>query len=382
MMKLPTPMSLGQIAGFIGGQVKGSADIIVDSIATSPMAAGESDLAFIFDKQLLKQMDKCKAKAIIVPQGTEVDRAAIFVARPAFAIYRMLSAVGSKRYLPLNGIHPTAVVDPSCEIAENAAIGPLVVIGPKTKIGARTKIMANTVIGGEVVVGEDCLIHPGCMIADNVQIGNRVIMQQGASLGSDGFGYVSERPSNMELRMQGINELSEEANPLLKIPQIGTVIIEDDVEIGSNATVDRATIGATRISQGSKIDNLVMIAHNCHIGKEVILVAQVGIAGSCHIGDRAIIAGQAGMSDHVRIGKDAILQGQTGVMKNVPDREIQMGSPSFAVKDYMKSSALFRKLPAIFDQIKAAEKKIAQLQEQVEKLEETKLTAQLEKVQK
>ncbi len=381
-MKLPAPMSLVQIARFIDGEVQGPPDMVFDSIATSPMSANESDLAFIFDKQLVKQIDKCKAKAVIVPKGTKVDRPAIFVVRPTYAIYKMLSAVGAKRYLPDEGIHPTAVVDPSCQLAEDVAIGPLVVIGPKTKIGARTAIMANTVIGGEVLIGQDCLIHPGCMIADNVQIGNRVIMQQGASLGSDGFGYVTERPSNMELRMNGINDLSEEANPLLKIPQIGTVIIEDDVEIGSNSTIDRATIGATRIGKGTKIDNLVMVAHNCQVGTEVILVSQVGIAGSCHIGDRAVIAGQAGMKDHVKIGKDAIIQGQAGVMKDVGDREVQCGSPAHGAKDFMTVTALSHKLPVLYDQVRAAEKKITDLQKQIKELQSIGSIPRLEKVQK
>jgi len=375
-------MSLGQIAEIIGGQVHGPLDLVVDGVVTSPMSAGESDLALVFDKNLVKLLDKSKAKAIVVPQGVKVDRPAISVARPNYAIYKMLSTIGCKRYFPEKGIHPTAVVDPSCHIAEDVAIGPLVVIGPKTKIGARTKIMANTVLGGEVSIGEDCLIYAGCMIADNVCVGNRVILQQGASLGADGFGYVTERPSNMELRMNGINELSEEANPLLKIPQIGTVVVEDDVEIGSNTTIDRATIGATKIGRGSKIDNLVMIAHNCQIGREVILVAQVGVAGSCNIGDRVIVAGQAGMKDHIHIGKDAIIEGQAGVMKNIPERDIQIGSPALGARDFMTNVALNRKLPALFDQCKAAEKKIAELETKLKELEQSKGMSQLEPAKK
>jgi len=381
-MKLPAPMNLGQLAAFIGGKVQGPSDLVIESVATSPLEATESELAFVFDKQLLKHIDKCKAKAIIVPKGTKVDRPAIFVERPTFVIYKMLSAIGAKRHLPAKGIHPTAVIDPSAQIADDVAIGALVVVGANTKIGARTKIMASVVIGGGVTIGEDCLIHPSCMIADYVQVGNRVIMQQGASLGADGFGYVTERPSNMELRMSGINDFSEEANPLLKIPQIGTVIIEDDVEIGSNATIDRATIGATRIGRGTKIDNLVMIAHNCHIGNEVILVAQVGIAGSCNIGDRTIIAGQAGIKDHIKVGKDVIVEGQAGVMKNIEDRDIQLGSPAFSAKEFMTMTALTRKLPTMFDQFKAAEKKIAELQMQIKDLQEKAGVLELEKASK
>ena len=363
-------MTLSQIAEVIGGQVNGPADLKVENVATSPMTAGESDIAFVFDKQLLKQLDKCRAKAIVIPKGVQVNRPSISVARPNFAIYKMLSAFPAKRYWPETGVHPSAIVDPSCQIGQDVAIGALVVIGPKTKIGARTKIMAGTVIGGEVVIGDDCLLHPGCLIADYVQLGHRVILQQGASLGSDGFGYVTERPSNMELRMSGISQLSDEANPLLKIPQIGTVIVEDDVEIGSNTTIDRATIGITKIGRGTKIDNLVMVAHNCRIGKEVIAVAQAGIAGSCTIGDRVVIAGQAGLKDHLTVGKDAILEGQCGVMKNVEEGAILIGSPGIPVRDFMTTVILNRKLPSLFDQFKIAQKKIADLESRLNQLQD------------
>lgn len=373
MIKLPSPMTLGQIAGAIGGQVHGPADLKIENIAPSPFNAGEKDLALLFDKQLLKDIDKCKAAAVVIPQGTTVNRPAISVARPNFAIYKMLSAFPAKRYYPETGVHASAVIDPSCQIGEGVAIGPLVVIGPKTKIGARTKIMAGTVLGGEIVIGEDCLIHPGCLIADYVRIGNKVILQQGASLGSDGFGYVTERPSNMELRMAGINELSDDANPLLKIPQIGTVIVEDDVEIGANTTIDRATIGATKIGRGSKIDNLVMIAHNCQIGKEAILVAQVGVAGSCTIGDRVIIAGQAGLKDHIVVGKDAILEGQCGVMKNVDEGAVLVGSPAIPVREFMTTVVLNRKLPQLSEQLKTAQKKISELEAKINNLQKRKV---------
>ena len=367
-MKLPIPMTLTQIASVIGGRVQGPADLTVSSIATSPLHATESDIALAFDKSFLKQVDQCKAAALVVPEGFQSDRPLILVERPKLAIYKVLSALAPKRYFPEPGIHPTAIVDPSCELGEKVAIGPYVVIGPKTKIGSGTKIMANTTIGGEVVIGQNCLIHPGCMIADYVIVGNRVIMQQGAALGSDGFGYVTERPSNMELRMEGIKELSFEPNPLLKIPQIGTVIIEDDVEIGSNTTIDRATIGATKVGKGTKIDNLVMIAHNCTIGKEVILIAQVGIAGSSQVEDRAILAGQVGVNDHIKIGRDAILQGQAGVMKDVAAEDVLVGAPAIPVRDFMTQVAHTKKLPKLFDEFKALQKRVAELEKELERV--------------
>jgi UDP-3-O-[3-hydroxymyristoyl] glucosamine N-acyltransferase len=365
-MKLPIPMTLTQIASVIGGRVQGPADLTVSSIATSPLHATESDIALAFDKNFLKQVDLCRAAALVVPEGFKSERPLILVERPNLAIYKVLSTLQPKRYYPEPGVHKTAVIDPSCELGENVAIGPYVVIGPKSKIGNGTKIMASTVIGGEVVIGENCLIHPGCMIADYVIIGNRVILQQGAALGSDGFGYVTERPSNMELRMAGVKELSLAPNPLLKIPQIGTVIIDDDVEIGANATIDRATIGATKVGKGTKIDNLVMVAHNCTIGKEVILVAQVGVAGSCSIEDRAILAGQVGVKDHIKIGRDAILEGQAGVMKDVPVEDVQVGAPAIPVRDFMTQVAHTKKLPKLFDEFKALQKRVAELEKELQ----------------
>lgn len=363
-MKLPSEMSLAQIAQMIGGQVQGPADLKVSSFAQSPLSATTGDIALVTDRKLLKRLGELKASALIVPEGTVCDLPVIFVKRPMLAIQKILSALKPKRFIP-SGIHPSAVIDPSAEIGEKVSIGPFVAIGPHTKVGARTVIMAGTVVGGAVEIGDDCLFHPGCLIADYVKIGNRVILQQGASLGADGFGYVTERPSNMELRQEGIKELSDEPNPLLKIPQIGTVILEDDVEIGSNSTIDRATVGATVIGAGTKIDNLVMIAHNCRLGRETIIVAQAGIAGSCTIGERVIIAGHAGIKDHIKIGKDAIIEGQAGVLRDVGEGEVVVGAPAMPMREFFTRLALWKKLPKFNDDIKSLQKKVAQLEEEL-----------------
>jgi UDP-3-O-[3-hydroxymyristoyl] glucosamine N-acyltransferase len=360
-MKLPAPMTLTQIATFVGGRVEGPADLTVSGMSPSPYDATEDDIALAFEKKYLKELDTFRAKALVVPEGVRANKPLVLVQRPNLAIYKILSALKPRLYGPGPGIHPTAVVDPTAEVDASVAIGPHVVIGPKTKIGAKTTIMAGTVIGGEVIIGDNCTFHPGCLIADRVKIGNRVILQQGASIGSDGFGYVTERISNLELRMAGKSEYSKDPNAHLKIPQIGTVVVEDDVEIGSNSTIARATIGATVIGQGTKIDNLVMVAHNCRIGREVILVAQVGIAGSCVIGDRAILAGQVGVADHISVGEDAVLEGQAGVMKDIPDTEIQVGTPSMSVRDFFTARALERKLPKLFDEVRQLKKQVAEL---------------------
>jgi UDP-3-O-[3-hydroxymyristoyl] glucosamine N-acyltransferase len=361
-MKLPKEFSLAEIAALVGGKVEGDATTRVDSVALSPLEAGKGDLALFFEPKYISQIDKCKASAVLVSEGVATNLPRIIVKRPLVSLQKMLTAVQPKRYVAEKGVHPSAFVDPTAQLGADVAIGPQAVIGPKTKIGARTKIGAGCLIGGEVVIGEDCIFHQGAKIADYVKVGNRVILQQGASLGADGFSYVTERPSNMELRMGGVFKLSDEPNPLLKIPNIGTVIIEDDVEIGSNACVDRATMGATVIGAGSKIDDLVMIAHNCRLGKEVIIAGHTAVAGSCTLGDRVILAGQVGLKDHVRLGKDVILQGQCGARNDIEDGAVMVGSPAEPVKDFFVMYAHVRKLPKMAADFRTLKKKIDELE--------------------
>ncbi len=362
-MRLPMEMTLAQVAQVIGGRVKGPSDLKVSAVAPSPLAATSTDLAFIFEKELLKRLDDCKAAAVIVPEGIEADRPLILVERPTLAIQKMLAAAPNKRHFPAKGIHPTAIIDPSAKLEADVAIGPYVVIGPNTTIGARTKIMASTIIGGDVMIGEDCLFHPACLIADGIQIGSRCIFQQGANVGADGFGYVTERPSNMELKIAGKTEgFSDAPNPLLKIPQIGTVIIEDECEIGSCATIDRATLGATRIGKGSKVDNLVMIAHNVTLGREVIVVGQAAIGGSTKIADRSVVAGNVGIKDHIEIGKDAIVSAMAGVMKDIPEGDVQVGVPAVPIREFFTQVAHVKKLGKMISDMRTLQKKVAELE--------------------
>ncbi len=361
-MKLPKELSLHEIAALCGGRVARGGDTRVKAVAVDPMSAGEGELALVFDPKLARRISECRAEAVVVPPDVKTDLPSVVVERPLLALARMLKAVSPRRFLPEPGVHPAAVVDPTCELGADVAIGPMVVIGPHTKIGRGTTIMAGCIIGGAVTIGEDCHLHPGCLVADYVQIGDRVILQQGASLGSDGFGYVTERPSNMERRLAGIAELSREPNPLVKIPQIGTVVLEDDVEIGSNATIARATMGATTIGKGSKIDNLVMVAHNARVGREVIVVSLSGIAGSCVLGDRSIIAGHVGIKDHLKVGADSIVEGMAGVMRDVPEGEVVTGIPAVNAREHFTNLAHVRKLPRLADELKALKKKVAELE--------------------
>lgn len=361
-MKLPKEVSIQEIAMLIGGNVQGPNDVKVSAVSLSPLKAQEGEVAFLFDSKLLNRLSECKASIVIIPTGTKCSTPCIHVDRPLLAIQKILTFFQPKRHFPEAGVHPTAVVDPSAELGKDVAIGPYVVIGPKAKIGDKTKIMAHSYIGGWVEIGDNCLLYPGCLVADYVKIGNRVILQQGAVLGSDGFAYVTANVSNMERRMSGNFDLVDESNPHLKIPQIGNVIVEDDVEIGSCATIDRATMGATVIGRGTKIDNLVMVAHNVRIGQEALVVSQVAIAGSCQLGDRVIVAGQAGLKDHIEVGKDAIIEGQAGVMRDVPAGGIVVGAPAIPHRDFMTQAVLLRKLPAIHNDLKLLKKQVQELE--------------------
>lgn len=361
-MKLPKDLSLKEIAFFIGGKVEGNADTKVSTFAMNPLNAKEGDLAVLFDKAYLKRIDECKATAAIVPTGTKCSMPHITVDRPLLAMQRMLGAMQPKRFLPPKGIHPTAVVDETATLGEGVALGPHVVVGPGSSIGDNTIVMANCVIGGKVTIGRNCLLHPGVLVADYTQIGNRVIMQQGASVGSDGFSYVTEKTSNIERRLAGIKELSKEQNSNLKIPNIGNVVIEDDCEIGANATIDRATVGSTKIGAGTKIDNLVMIAHNCNIGKDVLVIAHSAVAGSCKIHDRAILAGQVGLKDHITIGADAIIEAQAGVLSDIAEDAVVVGSPAMNAREHLTNVAYSRKGEQMYKQLRALQKKVDELE--------------------
>lgn len=368
-MKLPKEVSIHEIAMLVGGRVQSPDNVSVSAVSMSPLKAQEGEVAFLFDQKLLSRLDECKASIVIIPTGTKCSTPCIFVDRPLLAIQKILTFFQPKRWLPDPGIHPTAVVDPTAKIGENAAIGPYVVIGPNARVGDRTKIMAHCYIGCDVEIGADSMLYPGCLVADYVRLGSRVTLQQGAVIGSDGFAYVTAKPSNMERRINGETQLVDESNPHLKIPQIGNVVIEDDVEIGSCATVDRATMGATVIGKGSKIDNLVMIAHNVRLGQEVLVVSQVAIAGSCNLGDRVIIAGQAGLKDHINVGKDAIIQGQAGVMRDVAEGAVIVGSPAMPHREFMTGAVLNRKLPQMYADLKEMKKQIKELEAKLRQAE-------------
>ncbi len=337
-----------EITQIVGGMLTKAQDATIEKIAP-PLLADENTLALALGEDEIANLAKSKAKAALVPLGVQIDGfTTIEVERPRLAMMKLLNLF----YVPpkINeGIHPTAVVDPSAKLGQNVQIGPNVVISHDVVIGDNTKIMANCYIGGEAHIGQNCLFHPGVNIGDRVQVGNDVILHHGVSLGADGFSFVTENPDNIEqARKDGAIKEENTKQVIFKIPSIGSVTIGNNVEIGANTAIDRGTIENTTIGDNTKIDDLVMIGHNCRIGKGCLIVSQVGIAGSCVIGDRVVIAGQAGLADHIEIGSDTIITAKAGVTKSFPEKSIIVGIPAVPRKEFIKQLKTMKDAQEIF----------------------------------
>jgi UDP-3-O-[3-hydroxymyristoyl] glucosamine N-acyltransferase len=246
---------------------------------------------------------------------------------------------------PPPGVHHLALVEADAVIAPDASIGPFVFVGSGARIGARTVVRSHVSIGRGAEVGDDCLIHAQVSIRERVRVGNRVVLQDGAVIGSDGFGFAPQPDGSHH-----------------KIPQIGSVIIEDDVEIGASTTVDRPAVGETRIAAGSKIDNLVQVAHGVRIGRNSLLAAQSGVAGSSVLEDQVTLAGQVGVAGHITIGRGTIATAQTGIPNSVDPGSFISGYPAIPNREWLKSSAVFRRLPELRRLVSELERRIAELE--------------------
>jgi len=337
-------MLASEIAAAVRGSIEGSGDIRIDGVAGLDEAT-EHHISFFHNPKYSDLLKKTKAGAVIIPNRTNglklpSGKTLIRVPNPPLAFAHVLSLF--ERPLvqhPAPGIHPQAVIDPTAEIGSNVTIGARAVIERGVRIGAGTIIYSGCYIGAHSGIGPHGLIYPNVVLREYTQIGARVIIQPGAVLGSDGYGFATHEGKHH------------------KIPQIGKVVIEDDVEIGANVTIDRATTGETRIGAGTKIDNLVHIAHNVQIGKNCLIVAQVGISGSTKIGNQVILAGQVGIIGHLHIGDNAVIAAQSGIMNDVKPGAMLFGSPARPHKEAIKLQAIYSKLPEIYDVIKKLKKK-------------------------
>ncbi len=331
---------LKEIASLVQGELVGDGDVEISG-AAGLEEAEEGEIAFLLSTKHIKSLDISKATCVIIPRGVRRSGGmSLSVEDPHAALVKLASVLCPKKRPCPEGIDPRSVVEEGASVGEGGAIGPLCYIGERAEIGARTVIHRQVYVGEGVRIGQDCEIYPQVAIREKVEIGSRVIIHPGAVIGSDGFGFVTKK---------GMHH---------KIPSLGKVIVEDDVEIGANVTIDRATFGATKIGRGTKIDNLVHIGHNVTIGENCLLVAQVGIGGSTKIGRNVTLAGQAGLVDHLDIGDNVKIGAQAGVIKSIPPNTVVSGYPARPHKDAMKVYAATQKLPELMKRLKELEEKL------------------------
>jgi UDP-3-O-[3-hydroxymyristoyl] glucosamine N-acyltransferase len=351
-------MILRDIAAALSAPLEGDGSIEITGIADPAHASGRCDLALAMTPETIAALAHTKARAVVVAPkvaaAVEGFDAVIKVEHPRHAL-AVLTRLFERPVHRGSGVHPSALVAPDAQISEGVAIGPLSVIGPRARIGAGTAILAHVTVGADAVIGRDCLLHPGARVGDRVVLGDRVILQHNVSLGADGFSYAAPAP--------GERAAGEEMGGLPRINSLGTVIIEDDVEIGANSAVDRATLTATRIGRNTKIDNLVQIGHNVEIGENCLICGMVGISGSVHIGDRVILGGAVGVADHVTIESDAMIAGGSGVVSDVPAKEVMFGYPAMPRKRAFEQIAYLARVRTLFMEFGELRKRIAALEQ-------------------
>ncbi len=333
-------MKLGELATRLGCALEGDSNIEIIRVATLEGAV-PGDLAFLANSKYASHLKDSRASAIIVAPGVNGLPCAALRSDNPYLTFARATGLLHPPVRPGPGIHASAVIAADASIGEGVTIGPYVVIGAGARIGVRSIVHAHSVIGEGAVLGPDCLLHARVSIRERVQLGARVVVQDGAVIGSDGFGFAP--------RGDGTHE---------KIPQVATVVIEDDVEIGANTTIDRPAVGETRIHAGTKIDNLVQIAHGVVVGKNSLLAAQVGIAGSTIVGEQVMLGGQVGVAGHVTIGDRARASGKTGITCNVPADSFISGYPHMDNLEWRKAYSVFRRLPRMRRQLKALEARL------------------------
>jgi UDP-3-O-[3-hydroxymyristoyl] glucosamine N-acyltransferase len=319
-------MLLSELARLLGCPLEGPGHADVRRV-TGLEDAQAGDVTFLSNRKYAKHVASTRASALIADMSVTSAPCPIIRSKNPYLTFAQAIAVLSPAALPGPGVSPLAAIDPSATIGTGASIGPFVGVAADAVIGARSVLFPHVTIGRGAVIGEDCVIHAQCSIRESVVIGDRVVLQDAAVIGSDGFGFAK--------RMDGSHQ---------KIPQVGRVVIEHDVEIGAHTAVDRPAVGETRIGAGTKIDNLVQVAHGVKVGRRVLFAAQVGISGSTTIGDDVVFAGQSGAVGHVHIGNGAIITAKSGVTHDLEPNAVVSGFPAFDLSEWKKASVVFRQL--------------------------------------
>lgn len=339
-------MQVADLAKKLGCPYHGRGNTLITGIS-SLKEAKKGDLVFLAHRKYRSLLENSKASAAIIPLDETFRRIPVIKSENPQLSFIQAVEYFFQPYKPPSGIHPLAYVSPTAKVAKGVSIGAFAFIGDEVEIGSRSVIFPFVALYPRIKMGRDCTIHSHVSIREDTIIGNNVVIHNGAVIGSDGFGYIQDKKKRH-----------------VKIPQKGIVIIQDNVEIGANTTVDRASLEKTIIGKGTKIDNLVQVAHNVQIGSDVILVAQTGIAGSSKLGKKVIAGGQVGIADHVEIGDNVVMAAKSGVTKNIPANSIVSGSPHLDIRDWRKA---WVSIPQLYDLLK----EIKRLRKRIETLEKT-----------
>lgn len=336
-------ITVADLAEQLGGTYEGDGAQTIKGLATLD-EAGPDMLSWVADPELLPKAEASDAGVLLLPRGTVLKRnaAVINVDDPELSLCKALELLAPEQACVAAGVHPSAVIAEDAVVA-GASIGANVYVGQSANVGEGTQLHPGVYVGAHASVGQRCVLWPNVVVREYCLIGDRVTIHPNSTIGADGFGYLHREGQHV------------------KIPQIGKVVIEDDVEIGANTTIDRARSGVTRIGRGTKIDNLVQVGHNCNVGEHCILVAQTGISGSVSIGRYVVFGGRGGAGDHVRIGDGSQIASSSAVMKSLPAGAKVMGLPAVDLQQCLREKAALRKLPEALKRIRSLEKKIEQL---------------------
>jgi UDP-3-O-[3-hydroxymyristoyl] glucosamine N-acyltransferase len=335
-------VKLRELAERLGGELRGDGEVEISGVCGIEQA-GPGDLTFLANPRYAGHLAATRASAVILAPGHEAPLPCLVSDNPYLTFARAV-AVLRPPARPLPGVHPSAQVDPGARLGPDVHVGALSVLGAGVRLGARTVVHPHVVLYEGVQVGEDCVLHSGVQVRERCRLGNRVVVQNGAVIGADGFGFARDGEGRYR-----------------KFPQVGIVVIEDDVEIGALTAIDRAALGETRVGRGTKLDNLVQIGHSVTIGEDTVLAGQVGVAGSTHIGRRVTLAGQVGVAGHLTIGDGVVATAQTGIPGSVEAGSVVSGYPAIGNRAWLKSSAVFAKLPELQRRLRELERKVESL---------------------
>ena len=360
--------TLGEIASYVGGRLYGDPSVIIDRVIHPALAQRPSDLALVLSPAVASILASGKISNAVTPEelGEQPNLNQIIVKRPKLVLARLLELFERPVHV-FAGVHPTAVIDASATIGNDVSIGPFCWVGPNSEIGASCRLVAHVSIGAEVTVGEKTLLHAGVRIGDRCHIGARVIVLPNAAIGGDGFAFVTTEPGSIESAI-ATGEVRSFNNDIVRINSIGNVVIEDDVEIGAGACVDRGTLGETRIGKGSKLDNLVQVGHNVTVGQNCLIAAQVGLGGSSKVGQRAVMGGQSGLADHLSVGDDAVIHAQAGLAAAVPPKAIVIGTPAGPKRRWLEEQLEIRRLPKMANELRELRQQMAELTKKLNSL--------------